>query len=86
MPGEWANVRPCDGNVKLACYGAALIAHYPTSLVFDGFPLNITVVSYKQRLDIGIVGDSQTLADARDLFNDISGELATLVTTERNSD
>src|SRR4029077_20301105 len=40
----------------------------------------------RAKLDVGIVGDSQSLADARDLFNDISGELATLVTTERNSD
>src|SRR6185312_1433404 len=28
---------------KLTCHGAALLAHYPMSLVFDGFTLNITV-------------------------------------------
>jgi hypothetical protein len=27
---------------KLGCYAAPLVAHYPLSLVFDGFTLNIT--------------------------------------------
>jgi WS/DGAT/MGAT family acyltransferase len=74
--------------VKLACHGAPLLAHYPTSLVFDGFTLNITVVSYDQGLDIGIVGDAQTLPDAWDLINDMRVELAelsALVATERGS-
>jgi diacylglycerol O-acyltransferase / wax synthase len=73
--------------VELACHGAPLLANYPASLVFDGFTLNITVVSYGQGLDIGIVGDAQTLPDARDLMNDISAELAelsALVTAERS--
>jgi diacylglycerol O-acyltransferase / wax synthase len=75
--------------VKLACHGAPLLAHYPLSLVFDGFTLNITVVSYDQGVDIGIVGDAQTLPDAWDLMTDIRLELAELsavVTTERSSD
>jgi diacylglycerol O-acyltransferase / wax synthase len=74
---------------KLACHGAPLLAHYPTSLVFDGFTLNITVVSYEQGLDIGIVGDAQTLPDGWDLMNDIRAELvelSALVTTERSAD
>jgi WS/DGAT/MGAT family acyltransferase len=75
--------------VKLTCYGAPLLAHYPTSLVFDGFTLNITVVSYQDGLDIGIVGDAQTLPDAWDLMDDIRlelAELSALVTTGRSSD
>jgi WS/DGAT/MGAT family acyltransferase len=75
--------------VKLGCYGAPLLAHYPMSLVFDSFTLNITVVSYQDGLDIGIVGDAQTLPDAWDLMNDFRLELANLtalVTTERSSD
>jgi diacylglycerol O-acyltransferase len=73
----------------LTCNGAPLLAHYPLSLVFDGFTLNITVVSYDTGLDIGIVGDARTLPDAWDLMNDIRvelAELAALVTTERGSD
>jgi WS/DGAT/MGAT family acyltransferase len=75
--------------VKLGCHGAALLAHYPMSVVFDGFTLNITVVSYRDGLDIGIVGDAETLPDAWDLMNDFGLELAeltALVTTERSSD
>ena len=75
--------------VKLACHGAPLQAHYPASLVFDGFTLNITVVSYEQGLDIGIVGDAQTLPNAWDLMSDIRldlAELSALVSTERSSD
>lgn len=75
--------------IKLTCHGAPLLAHYPTSLVFDGFTLNITVVSYEQGLDIGIVGDAQTLPDAWDLMDDIRlelAELSALVTAERSAD
>jgi diacylglycerol O-acyltransferase / wax synthase len=75
--------------VKLTCHGAVLLAHYPLSLVFDGFTLNITVVSYHDGLDIGIVGDTETLPDARDLMNDIRLELAELsaiASTERGAD
>jgi diacylglycerol O-acyltransferase / wax synthase len=75
--------------VKLACHGAPLLGHYPASLVFDGFTLNMTVVSYEQGLDIGIVGDAQTLPDAWDLMNDIRlelAELSALVSPERSGD
>jgi len=75
--------------VGLACAGAPLLANYPLSLVFDGFALNITVVSYQQGLDVGIVGDAKALPDAWDLMADIRNELtelSQLVTTERSVD
>jgi hypothetical protein len=75
--------------VELTCHGAPLLAHYPTSLVFDGFTLNITVVSYQGGLDIGITGDARTLPDAWQLIDDFRLELAeltALVATERSSD
>jgi WS/DGAT/MGAT family acyltransferase len=75
--------------VRLSCHGAPLLAHYPMSLVFDGFTLNITVLSYQDGLNIGIVGDAQTLPDAWELINDFRLELAeltALATTERSSD
>jgi diacylglycerol O-acyltransferase len=74
--------------VGLACSGAPLLANYPMSVIFEGFALNITVVSYQDGLDIGIVGDAQALPDAWDLMSDIRRELAdlsALVTTERSS-
>jgi diacylglycerol O-acyltransferase / wax synthase len=73
----------------LFCYGAPLRAHYPLSLIFTGVTLNITVVSYQDGLDIGIVGDAQTLPDAWDLISEFRLELAELsarVTSERRSE
>ncbi|MEH3139692.1 MAG: wax ester/triacylglycerol synthase family O-acyltransferase [Mycobacterium kyogaense] len=62
-----------------SCHGAPLQAHYPMSVVFDGFALNITVVSYCDQMDIGIVGDGDALTDAWDLLRDIETELDELV-------
>jgi WS/DGAT/MGAT family acyltransferase len=76
-------------QVELTCFGAPLVAHYPTSLVFHGFTLNITVTSYRNGLDIGIVGDAQSLPDAWELMDDIRvelTELAGLVTAEGSSE
>ncbi|KAA0120549.1 wax ester/triacylglycerol synthase family O-acyltransferase [Mycolicibacterium sp. P9-22] len=65
--------------VGLKCFGRPLTAHFPMSVIFDGFTLNITVVSYQDQLDIGIVGDAATLPDAWELLADMSAELDELV-------
>src|SRR3954469_3923571 len=39
--------------------GAQLQAHYPVSVVVDGVGLNITVMSYRDHLDFGIVADRE---------------------------
>jgi len=73
----------------MTCEGAPLVATYPGSLVFDGFALNITVVSYRDGLDIGIVGDAQALPDAWELMADFRRELdalSALVKAERISE
>ncbi|MGX9670539.1 wax ester/triacylglycerol synthase family O-acyltransferase [Mycobacterium sp. HM-7] len=73
----------------MTCSGAPLLATYPGSVVFDGFALNITVVSYQDGLDIGIVGDAQALPDAWELLADFRRELddlSALVTAERISE
>jgi diacylglycerol O-acyltransferase len=49
---------------SLYCAGAELVANYPLSVIVDGVGLNITVVSYKDRVDFGIVGDREQLDDA----------------------
>ncbi|TDL11720.1 wax ester/triacylglycerol synthase family O-acyltransferase [Mycolicibacterium obuense] len=69
-----------------SCFGAPLRAHYPMSVVFDGFALNITVVSYCDQLDVGIVGDGEALADSWDLLHDIEAELDELVATATGAD
>ena len=43
--------------------GAQLDAHYPVSVVVDGVGLNITVMSYRDHLDFGIVADRDQVDD-----------------------
>jgi diacylglycerol O-acyltransferase / wax synthase len=49
---------------SLYCAGAELLANFPVSVIVDGVGLNITVVSYKNRVDFGIVGDRDQVDDA----------------------
>jgi diacylglycerol O-acyltransferase / wax synthase len=49
---------------SLYCAGAELQANFPISVVVDGVGLNITVVSYKNRVDFGIVADREQVDDA----------------------
>lgn len=59
----------------LTCLGNPLVANYPLSVIFDGFALNITVVSYRDSLDIGIVADAAAMPDTAELIVDIRAEL-----------
>jgi WS/DGAT/MGAT family acyltransferase len=47
--------------------GARMTTNYPTSIVVHGLALNITVHSYDQSLDFGLMADAQALPDVRDL-------------------
>jgi hypothetical protein len=47
-------------------------------VIFDGVALNVTVVSYLDKLDVGIVGDAAALSDAWELIEDVRGELAAM--------
>ena len=48
----------------LYCAGAQLMAYYPVSTIVDGAGLNITVLSYRDHMDVGIIGDRDQLDDA----------------------
>jgi hypothetical protein len=48
--------------------GARLEANYPVSVVVDGVGLNITVMSYLDQLDFGIVADRDQVDDAWSLL------------------
>jgi WS/DGAT/MGAT family acyltransferase len=56
--------------------GAPLEQVAPLSLIFDGVTLNVTVVSYAGRLELGIVADRDALPDAWELVSDIEAEFA----------
>jgi diacylglycerol O-acyltransferase / wax synthase len=47
--------------------GAQLCHQYPVSIVTDGQGLNVTVVSYLDRLDFGFVVDRDLVPDVWDL-------------------
>lgn len=58
--------------------GARLEAQYPVSVVMDGVGLNLTVLSYRGALDLGVVGDRDLVPDVWDLVADVREELSTL--------
>jgi WS/DGAT/MGAT family acyltransferase len=50
--------------LPLYCAGALLTAHYPISAITDSVGLNITILSYRDRLNVGIVADRTQIGDA----------------------
>ncbi len=58
--------------------GAELHHHYPVSAIADGVGLNITVMSYRDHLDFGIVACRDQLEDPWEMLDDVIGELAVL--------
>ena len=60
--------------------GPAKLAHYyPVSTIAEGMGLNITVQSYEDRLDFGLVACRELVPDLSDLLTMITDELADLV-------
>jgi WS/DGAT/MGAT family acyltransferase len=59
----------------LYCAGATLEAHYPVSAIIDGVGLNITVLSYQDRLDFGVVADRDMLDDAWEIIERLRASL-----------
>ncbi|HWF69281.1 MAG TPA: wax ester/triacylglycerol synthase family O-acyltransferase [Mycobacterium sp.] len=58
--------------------GAKLEAQYPVSLIMDGVGLNLTVLSYRDALDLGVVGDRDLVPDLWSLIAQANAELAEL--------
>jgi diacylglycerol O-acyltransferase len=64
--------------IPLYCAGARLEAHYPVSVITDGVGLNITVMSYLDHLDFGIVADRERVPDVWTMIDGLREELAAL--------
>jgi hypothetical protein len=58
--------------------GAELEANYPLSAVVDGVGLNITVLSYRDHLDFGIIADRDQINDAWPLMESLRHALKEL--------
>lgn len=63
---------------RISAFGREVSGQYPASLIFGGVGLNITVVSYGDALEIGMVGDGELLPDLWDLVEDVRQEFAAL--------
>lgn len=58
--------------VPLYMAGARMLSNYPTSIVVHGMALNITVQSYDQSLDFGLMADAAAAPDVKDLADAIA--------------
>jgi diacylglycerol O-acyltransferase len=52
--------------------GARMLTNYPTSIVVHGMALNITVQSYDQSLDFGLIADAAAVPDVKMLADAIA--------------
>lgn len=57
--------------VPLYMAGAKMLTNYPTSIIVHGLALNITVQSYDQSLDFGLMADAVAMPDVRELADAI---------------
>ena len=72
--------------VPLYCAGALLEANYPLSVITDGMGVNLTIISYRDRIDFGIIGDREEIPDVwflADAVQEAFGELAALTRLPR---
>ncbi len=59
--------------------GALLEANYPVSIINDGMGLNITLQSYRDRIDFGLVGTPELVPDIWNLIGYLQEELELLL-------
>jgi diacylglycerol O-acyltransferase / wax synthase len=65
--------------VDLYCCGARLEAMYPLSIISDGMGLNVTVMSYRDSVDIGITADREQTPEVQEIVGFMHEELAELL-------
>ena len=53
----------------LYCAGAELQGHFPVSVVMDGVGLNMTVMSYRDHIDFGVIADREQVDDVWSLMD-----------------
>ena len=58
--------------------GAQLLHYYPVSTIIDGQGLNVTVQSYLDTLDFGLVSDRELVPDVWDMVDYMLDDLHTL--------
>ena len=63
----------------LYCAGARVLAHYPVSVIADSLGVNITLFSYLDQLNVGLVADPELVPDVDGLAEAMTEELAVLL-------
>ncbi len=71
--------------VDLYSAGAHLKALYPLSIILDGAGLNVTVMSYKDTIDIGITADREQTPDVQSIVSGIGRATAELLSSVSGS-
>jgi WS/DGAT/MGAT family acyltransferase len=66
-------------RAPLYCGGATQLAAHPVSVIMDGVGLNISVMSYRDSLDFGVVADRGQVGDAWPLMDALGDSLDELV-------
>jgi len=64
----------------LYCAGAQMQANFPVSVVVDGVGLNMTVMSYLDHVDFGIIADRDQVDDVWSLMDGTAAALDELET------
>ena len=64
----------------LYCAGAQMQANFPVSVVVDGVGLNMTVMSYRDHVDFGIIADRDQIDDVWSLMDGTAAALDELET------
>jgi WS/DGAT/MGAT family acyltransferase len=75
--------------IPLYMAGAKMLTNYPCSIVVHGVALNITVQSYDQSLDFGLMADAAAMPEVRELADSIRvafDDLRALVVDEAEVD
>ncbi|MBL8333936.1 MAG: wax ester/triacylglycerol synthase family O-acyltransferase [Rubrivivax sp.] len=72
--------------VPLYMAGARMLTNYPTSIIVHGIALNITVQSYDQSLDFGLMADGVAMPDVADLADNLRVAFDDLVALTRPGD
>jgi diacylglycerol O-acyltransferase / wax synthase len=63
----------------LYCAGSRLVAYYPLGPVVDGAPLNITVTTYRDELEFGLLACEDTVPDLESMASRLQGSIRELV-------
>jgi diacylglycerol O-acyltransferase / wax synthase len=66
--------------------GARMVSNHPTSIVVHGMALNVTVQSYDQSMDVGLMADAKALPDVHELAQALVLALEDLRTLLRAGD